>query len=381
MRARFLGLAGLTAALALSTPAFADVLLPGQGGGTATCGLAPGDNCLQFSDFTVFSLALLQFQATNSDSPPKSGDAYYVPSSPGALQNAIVVATGANGLTNTGVNMDNPYDTPNNVPQNNLANFLMHQPDPAPTFSGDNIHEPLTTVNNPTTPVDGAPGGVASGTMPLWDIKVDTLTTYLNGGALDFFFNLNQTNSAGGTYLQTPQDMLAFLEVTLTSADGLTHTSFRLDGNNCTGGSNCDPAQGVSQTANVNDILPTSGDKWAYVHGTICALSNGAVIDLGPCTAGEVAAGGKNIDQNLGANNASFALYSDRLQRALSTFAGGTMSVDLRMAAENNGYEQLFIFAGNAIPNTFVPEPLTITLFGAGLLGVGLLRRRKKIKV
>jgi hypothetical protein len=257
----------------------------------------------------------------------------------------------------------------------------MHAPDPTPTFSGDNIRMTSTTLTSNTTPVDGAAGGVANGTMPLWDMSVNTLKTYLNGGALDFFFNLNQTNSAGGTYLQTPQDLLAYMAVTLTSADGLTHTTFYLNGNNCTGlGGTCTPAQGVTQTAGVNDVLPTSPDKWAYVHGTICALGNGAVIDLGPCTAGEAAAGGKNIDQNLGANNASFALYSDALQTALmsATYAGGTLTVDARMAAENNGYEQLFILAGNAIPNTDVPEPLTITLFGAGLAGLGLMRLRRR---
>ena len=98
MNKRIIGLAGLVASLALSTSAYADVLLPGQGGGTASCGTTAGSNCLQFSDFTVFSLALLQFQSSGSDSAPKSGDAYYVPSSPGALKDAIVVLTGANGL-------------------------------------------------------------------------------------------------------------------------------------------------------------------------------------------------------------------------------------------------------------------------------------------
>jgi len=52
------------------------------------------------------------------------------------------------------------------------------------------------------------------------------------------------------------------------------------------------------------------------------------------------------------------------------------MSIDFRMAALTNGYEQLLIFAGNQIP-TDVPEPLTITLFGAGLAGLGLWRRRR----
>jgi len=53
------------------------------------------------------------------------------------------------------------------------------------------------------------------------------------------------------------------------------------------------------------------------------------------------------------------------------------LSVDLRMAALDNGYEQLLIYSSNAIPQE-VPEPLTITLFGAGVAGLGLLRRRRR---
>ena len=52
------------------------------------------------------------------------------------------------------------------------------------------------------------------------------------------------------------------------------------------------------------------------------------------------------------------------------------MSIDWRMADENNGFEQMFILAGGAPAR--VPEPITIGLFGAGLAGVGLLRRRNK---
>jgi hypothetical protein len=221
--------------------------------------------------------------------------------------------------------------------------------------------------------------------LPLWDISVNTLKTYLDGGALDFFFNLNQTKANDDTtYLTTPQDMLAFMEVTLTATNGFTAT-FRLDGNNCTAtgaGGTCliDPHD--TQVAGVNDILPTDADKWAYVHGTICATPTGAVINLGHCTAAQLAAGAHDISQNLGANNAAFALYSVTLQNALDSgfFDGGIMSVDARMAALNNGYEQLFIFAGNRIPNIDIPEPLTITLFGAGLAGLGLLGRRRRRK-
>src|SRR5262249_60106736 len=103
-------------------------------------------------------------------------------------------------------------------------------------FTGDNITMPNTTVNNQTTAVDGALGGVTNGTLPIWDMSVDTLKADLHGGALDFFFNLNQTKSSNdATYLATPQDMLAYLKVTLTSADGKTSQSVFLDGNHCTG--------------------------------------------------------------------------------------------------------------------------------------------------
>jgi hypothetical protein len=83
------------------------------------------------------------------------------------------------------------------------------------------------------------------------------------------------------------------------------------------------------------------------------------------------------VNQNLGANVAAFGLVSDTLNTWLNSgdFDGGKMSVDLRMAGLTNGFEQLFILAGDA---TQIPEPLTIGLFGAGLIGAGLLRRRIK---
>jgi hypothetical protein len=159
----------------------------------------------------------------------------------------------------------------------------------------------------------------------------------------------------------------------------------RLDGNNCTGtGGTCIPDVLDAQQAGVNDILPTANDQWALVHGTICAAPDGSVVWLGHCadSLAPVPPGSTDISQNLGANNAAFALFSQDLQDALDSgaFDGGIMSVDARMAALNNGYEQLFILAGNAIPNIDIPEPLTVSLFGAGLAGAAALRRRKAKK-
>jgi hypothetical protein len=389
MHSKILGLTGvaLGALLAFSAPALADaVVLPT--GSDASCGLGPTNNCLQFSDFTVFSLSLLQFQLDGNNQGPTSQDPYYAASSPGQLNDAIVIFTAPGGVSNPAGPIDQPYSSPNNVPAGALANFAMTPPDPSPSFTGDNIqmansltNNAATTVNQPAVPIG------PDGSLPLWDINIDTLKTFLDGHSLDFYFNLNQTDAQGGTYLHTAQDLLAWMEVTLTSADGTQTRTFRLDGNNCTingAGGTCltDPLQ--TQITGVNDILETSADKWAYVHGTICAAGDGTVIFLGRCADAQLAGidttGAKDVDQNLGQNNASFAMYSNNLNDWLydPLFTGGTLTVDARMAALNNGYEQLYILAGAVLPPEIVPEPLTITLFGAGLAGVGLLGRRRK---
>src|SRR6266446_3080743 len=53
----------------------ADILLP-----TPNCGLGATNNCLIFDDFTVYSLALLNFQA-GAGPLNNQADPFYVPSS------------------------------------------------------------------------------------------------------------------------------------------------------------------------------------------------------------------------------------------------------------------------------------------------------------
>src|SRR3569832_119985 len=119
-------LLGLTAAtfsvaLAFSAPASADVILPAP-----NCGLGPTNNCLQFSDFSVYSLALLNFQA--GAGPIGPSDPYAVSTNGTALQNAIVVGTGVSGagslnseLGLTGV--DDAYHTPS-AQGGGITNFV-----------------------------------------------------------------------------------------------------------------------------------------------------------------------------------------------------------------------------------------------------------------
>ncbi len=367
----------------------ADILLP-----TPNCGLGATNNCLIFDDFTVYSLALLNFKA--GAGPVSPGDPFYVKSTGSDIAADVVIGSHpANATDNQDtvpLHADDAYGTPDNI-SSGFANFLMIPTDPTPTplsIPGDNRIQPLTHVFNPATAnatVPGASGVLATGGLPLWDIEVSALKTYLAGGHLVFFFNLNEEN---GGLLDSGQDMLAYLDVYLSNSGPFVGTNplrFTLSGNDCGGGpGSCVPfAQSQAQTAGVDDILTTANDQWAYVHGEICIADGsgappaGTVLGFGACTAPQTAVGGQNVNQNLGANQAAFALYSKDLETALNSGLYDIMSVDLRMSHVGNGFEQLFILAGQVIG---APEPGTLAIFGAGLMYLGFrLRRRKSSKV
>jgi hypothetical protein len=361
-----------------SSAAVADVMLP-----TPHCGLGASNNCLIFNQFTVYSLALLNFQA--GAGPIKPGDPYYVKSNGSAIAADIVIGSSdANAINNQDLpsiagRVDNAYNTPNNSGSTVMTNFLMIPPDSAASFAGDNIAQGQTKVNNQTTPVAGAPTGVANGTMPLWDIQTSALISYLNGSALTFFFNLNQINS-DSTYLAQGQDMLATLEVIFTNSLTGASTKFYLNGDSCGGvpGSCVPGVQSYAQSAaNQNDILESSSDLWAYVHGQICVSPAGAVVSFSACDPSDHT--DTTVNQNLGANTAAFALFSQGAQDALNSGKYDIMSVDLRMAAEDNGFEQLFI-EGSNLAITRAPEPASIAIAGAGLgvMGLGMIWRRRR---
>jgi hypothetical protein len=332
----------------------------------ANCGTVTGTNCLQFDDFTVYSLALLNFQAQKGQISPN--DPFAVSTNGTSLQNALVIGTGVNGAGSinsdivSGGLADDAYRTPT-APGGGITNFV------------------------PDATNQGAQGAnIPGNTSGTWDITVSALNQYLNGGSLNFFFNLNQTNSQTTTYLNSPEDALGWMQVTLRDSTGTNGSvSFWLDGNACNGvvgqpnSPNCNPNESYPQNNANNTILPVDPlhDEWAYIHGQICVSDQGAVLGFGSCQSLGIK-GANTVDQNLGANDAAFALYSQTLQDALNSGLYDVMSVDFRMAALTDGYEQLLIFASNRIPQN-VPEPLTITMFGAGLAGVALWRRRRKV--
>jgi len=70
----------------------------------------------------------------------------------------------------------------------------------------------------------------------------------------------------------------------------------------------------------------------------------------------------------------------------INTLAGGNLASLFTAGPNFSYYNQLtgqgssgtLVFAGNTTPTTAVPEPFTLSLFGAGVAGLAAARRRKK---
>lgn len=319
-------------------------------------------NCLIFEDFTVYSLELLNTISGTNDFDQQS--------SPGFLkQNAITIGSGAGGTFNNNSFIDEPYDTPNSVPGGStFVNFeMITVTDPAPTFTGDNT----------VTGSIGSTGAVGD----IWDATTEALRAFFEPGqAVVFYFNLNEENQGG---LDDGQDMYGWLQVTLTDLDGiLADQVFTLSG--ALGFSGGDLGGSAAQTAGVDDILPTANDLWAHVHGEICvdpANQADPFVGFGSCAEQPVPPPGTavTVNQNLGADQAAFALFNQQLSDLILDPLSGyeIVSVDLRMSRTDNGFEQLFILPTQV--GIQIPEPSSIAMFVAGLLGFAPFLRRRRV--
>jgi hypothetical protein len=302
------------------------------------CGTTQANNCVQFGDFAVYSLALLYEQAvfaatgdlaTNNPNP---GDPFYVASSPGELLNDgyIVYGTGTN---NAGVvtNGDGTViDNAQSLPEGGASYITDPSTETPPTFTGD-----LTTS---------------------WDGTLSAIRDELGGdGDFVIYFNLNETGNDDLAGI----DLLAWLHVTLVDAQNLLPTlDFYLGG------------------TTKPDLTDLSDPNWVYVHGTICESATAGFLGFGPCTDAQVNLGGRNVNQNLGANEAAYAIFNQQLSDLVLTSDYDYLRVEGALAAINNGYEQIF---SALTPVGQVPEPGTIALLGVGLLGMGYfgVRRQK----
>jgi hypothetical protein len=320
--------------------------LPSPTCGTPTSFL-PTNNCITFGDFNVFSLALLYAQTTFSTTGiipttnANPGDPFYVRSAPGELGTAgyVVFATGTNN---------------NNVVTNGNGTLI---DDAQQTNTGAGSQP--TLVVGPTTETNPTFTGDSPNT---WDATLSAMRAELGlGGAGDFamYFNLNETGQDGLGGI----DMLAWLRVTLTDAQGiLPDQNFYLTGN---------PGSTTAPSA-TNSADP----NYVYIHGTVCISATGGFLGFGPCTTAQTAAGGKNVNQNLGANQAAFAISNPTLSNLILDANSGYefFRASWQLAETNNGFEQFFAATPNSTPA--LPAPGVVLLLGLGLIGVWRTARR-----
>lgn len=308
-------------------------------------------NCLVFGDFTVYSLALLNGIAKPGDFVPTTpsgvnADPFNVQSGIGQISGGVVFGTGASG---------NPVNE-------NFAGM----DDAFSTTSGSGTFFSTTLAGDPPTLGTTNPFDATGDLATTWDASVSALRSFLQsgGGALVPFFNLNETGTVGLLGI----DLLIWVRASLQDTDGvLPQKDYFLTADEALSMS----SGGPDPTA----ATPESDTRWVYVHGTIC-VNGTTFLHLGPCT-GADPAGSQNVDQNLGANNAAFAIFNEELSDLVLAPGSGYefLHVEWRMSRLNNGFEQAFLLADTTV--TQVPEPGMLWIWGVLLVALGAFSRRR----
>lgn len=283
------------------------------------------------------------------------GSPLYVDSTPGAIKDLIVVATGASGtpVNTNAAGMDDALSTPNGTGGSNF-------------FSG------------------------------VWNSTLAAFTNFLAGDNPLFFFNNNQTKSGSSI----DENVAVWAQVSLTGAGQQTlYFDFTNNGGRYAlfteGGGGVFMGNVGNYTSSGAGPLAGTNDATDYVlsGGAICLTATNVPISC----SNPLAVTGP-INNNLGANQAAYAIDAPELdlflaQWAMGLHAGYTdIHVDLRFGCDpatgflagqgtcigrdaNNGYEQLFI--GTSTP-VQVPEPGMLALIGLGMLGLGAVQYRRK---
>ena len=314
--------------------ASADFVLP-----AAPC---TGNNCLQYTDFSIYSLALINLQGGGSGAPT-NGQPGFVAASPGQIQDYAVVRVNASGgpATTNVAGVDNAHNTP----------------------SGG-----VSTFTTLTTDVLNGPG---AGDGNSWQASISTLSSQFPNSKFVSFFAFAEPGSSSPPQPLLGADLLIWAKFSVIDLQDPTATkSFYLQ-----------PNGSVLNNDSLASALPpdtTLGDSgpWVYVHSKMCVAGTNFVSF--PDATGSCPAGSLIKDTNTGQNNASFALYNADVDAIIHD--GSTpydvLQVDWEMAYLNGDGETAW-FQPFAVGNNSVPEPHTMVLLALALLGLWSMQRNR----
>lgn len=128
----------------------------------------------------------------------------------------------------------------------------------------------------------------------------------------------------------------------------------------------------TARTTASGDTVPGFGLPGLGAGVTLTPVSS-AIIDGGPVFSPLGGSSGDCYDSGCG--------YTGWIQMTYTFTTAGTYSLGFGVTnALDTAYDSAFAVSGvaiNDVPINQVPEPFTIALFGAGLLGLGVVRRRR----
>lgn len=333
---------------------------------------APVNNvtAILYGDLWSYSLALLNEAAGFGTIQP--GEPFAVQSTPGKIQDLIVVLTGASGSgvnDNTdpgGLKSDNAFVAPSG--QGSPSYFRTGN-----TTSGLEFHSgSVPNTNNSSQAED----------VNRFQVDTAALRTVVGtGNQLLFFFNLNEDNSNPPNL--DGQDILAWAQIDLIDLSGMLPTkTYYLTSDLMNSQINGGPDETSLLGTGISNPLVIDS-RWVYVYGIITVDASGNFLHFGP-PIGSDPPGSKAVNQNLGADLAAFALYSEELSNLVMDPNSGydVLSADIRLARLSNGYEQIFVMGGQVSSTPeIIPEPSTSMIYLGMIIGLcyRCLRRRNNL--